>query len=99
MNTDSFEKDGFFTLTKDEKYIQCSLEDYNMKLFIVEYTFGDDIDHPQYQTEHHQSSTITAKIFKSFYLENDDYLKLASWKVSDWFLSQYPDYNLQFKDL
>ena len=84
--------DGAVVLKKGDKFMQCVVIDINpdLRLFRTEYLVGDDsIDNPLYSTRYNETADITAKLFESFYLENNDYLHEARWEISEWFEEQH----------
>ncbi len=84
--------DGAVVLEKGDKFMQCICIEINpdLRLFRTEYCMGDvSIDNPLYSTRYNETAEITATLFESFYLENNDYLHEARWEISDWFKEQY----------
>jgi hypothetical protein len=84
--------DGAVVLEKGDKFMQCVVIDINpdLRLFRTEYRVGDNsIDNPLYSTRYNETADITAKLFESFYLENNDYLHEARWEISEWFKEQH----------
>ena len=75
------------SLQKGDKFMQCIFIDTDpeLRLFQIGYCMGDDsINNPlYYSSRYDETAEITAKLFESFYLENNDYLHEARWKISE----------------
>jgi hypothetical protein len=89
---EKFKDKDWFQIMKGNKFIACQLIEGSSQFFYVDYRLDVQDDVPMYRSKDPLSAADVADIYDSFYRETDTYLHKISWKISDWYREQYPDY-------